>query len=171
MILRPAKTSDASGIAAVHVAGWQAAYRHLLPGAYLDALDPAEREVRWSMRLPRGVLIAEVDGQVAGFASTGRCRDKDLPDSTELYALYLAPDRWRHGLGSALLEAVVVPGLVLWTLAGNGGARAFYERRGFRTDGAAKTISPGGHVLVELRYQLGEVPGYGARARRQDVHS
>ena len=154
MILRPAKTSDAADIAAVHVAGWQVAYRHLLPAAYLDALDPAEHEVRWSMRLPRGVLIAEVDGQVAGFVSTGRCRDEDLPDSTELYALYLAPDRWRQGLGSALLEAVVVPGLVLWTLAGNGGARAFYERRGFHTDGAAKTISPGGHDLVELRYRL-----------------
>lgn len=108
-----------------------------------------------STRLPRGVLIAEVEGQVAGFASTGRCRDEDLPDSTELYALYLAPDRWRQGLGSALLEAVVVPGLVLWTLAGNRGARAFYERRGFHTDGAAKTISPGGHDLVELRYRLG----------------
>jgi len=121
VIVRPAKTSDASGIAAVHVSGWQAAYRHLLPAAYLDALDPAEREVRWSRRLPCGVLVAEVDGQVAGFASTGRCRDEDLPDSTELYALYLAPDWWRQGRGSALLEAVVVPGLVLWTLAGNGG--------------------------------------------------
>jgi len=51
VILRPAKTSDAAGIAAVHVAGWQAAYRHLLPAAYLDALDPAEREAQWSTRL------------------------------------------------------------------------------------------------------------------------
>jgi GNAT superfamily N-acetyltransferase len=35
-------------------------------------------------------------------------RDEDAgPDTAEIAALYVSPDRWRTGLGSALLDAAV----------------------------------------------------------------
>lgn len=40
MDIRPTRMQDAPEIAVVHVLSWQAAYRGLLPQAYLDGLDP-----------------------------------------------------------------------------------------------------------------------------------
>jgi GNAT superfamily N-acetyltransferase len=64
-IIRSAHIDDAAQIAVVHVRSWQGAYRGLLPQAYLDGLDPAQRVGRWERSL------AEVDAGHAG-ADAGR---------------------------------------------------------------------------------------------------
>jgi ribosomal protein S18 acetylase RimI-like enzyme len=63
----------------------------------------------------------------------------------ELVAIYVDPDQWRSGAGTALMDAAAqrLAGLpysevVLWTFAGNHRAIAFYERHGWRADGAEK---------------------------------
>jgi len=43
MEIRHARRGDADEVARVHVRAWQAAYRGLLPDAYLDALRPEDR--------------------------------------------------------------------------------------------------------------------------------
>jgi GNAT superfamily N-acetyltransferase len=50
-VIRAARTADAAQIAVVHVRSWQSAYRGLLPQAYLDGLDPAQRVGRWERSL------------------------------------------------------------------------------------------------------------------------
>ena len=52
MEIRAARMQDVPQIAVVHVRSWQAAYRGLLPQAYLDALDPAQRISRWERIVP-----------------------------------------------------------------------------------------------------------------------
>jgi len=47
MLLRPAEPADAMGVARVHVRSWQAAYRGLLPDAYLDGLRAEDRAQRY----------------------------------------------------------------------------------------------------------------------------
>jgi GNAT superfamily N-acetyltransferase len=49
--------------------------------------------------------VAVADGTVCGFATTAPCRDGDRAGFGELCALYVDPDWWRHGAGSALLCA------------------------------------------------------------------
>jgi GNAT superfamily N-acetyltransferase len=79
----------------------------------------------------------------------------------ELYAIYLLPDAWRRGGGTALcmgaLEALRHRGLntvTLWVLRQNGPARAFYERMGFLADGASNLKPHGDPVEVdEVRYR------------------
>jgi GNAT superfamily N-acetyltransferase len=58
-------------------------------------------------------------------------------------SLYVAPERWGHGYGRALLaagrEALVELGyepLWLWVLEGNDRAQALYESDGWVLDGA-----------------------------------
>lgn len=124
---------DAAALAAVHVLSWQAAYRDLLPGPYLDALDPGERAAVWHARLtapdrPTVLLTTEADGRVVAFScfrawpdgpdeageSDGTAEAAGAADepgaldpatTAELAALYSLPEVWGTGVGRALLAA------------------------------------------------------------------
>ena len=164
MHIAPATPDDCAAIAGVHVASWRHAYRHLLRPAYLDALSVERREASWRQVLAQGesaLLVAHVDGQVAGFASFGACRDEGAPSGRgELWALYAAPHVWTQGVGRALWQASRA-GLValgfreasLWVLAGNARAIHFYETVGFVVDAdSAKDFELGGALVREIRY-------------------
>ena len=59
--LRLANPSDAHGLAEMHVATWQVAYRGLLPDDFLDGLTVAARAERWQQILtnsPRQTWVA-----------------------------------------------------------------------------------------------------------------
>lgn len=47
MVIRRATPEDASGIAAVHVYSWQAAYRGVVPDDFLRSLSIEDRETVW----------------------------------------------------------------------------------------------------------------------------
>ena len=102
-----------------------------------------------------------MDGNdIVGFVTVSPSRDEDLPGFGEVRALYVAPDRWRSGAGSALLaQAEVLLGDAgfneahLWVLEDNPRARRFYERAGWALDGARKVVEIGGRPLAEVRYR------------------
>jgi GNAT superfamily N-acetyltransferase len=146
--VRSGTADDAAGIAAVHVASWQAAYRGLLPHGYLDTLSVADRRQRWTRILadpdPRiDTLVAIRAGRVAGFAGVGpRRREKPGYGDGELYAIYLQPDCWGHGIGfhlhRAALDRLCELGFTtatVWVLGGNQRAVRFYRRNGWRDNG------------------------------------
>jgi len=151
------------------VDAWRAAYADLLPASFLAALDAAERSERWRARIgpaagPGSATIVAVDdtGAVLGFAHTGPLRDDDLDrrERAELYTIYVDPAAWRRGVGSALMAAVdefwwpsAVRELVLWVFEDNADGRAFYERLGWRPDGARKIDDFGGVHVAEMRYR------------------
>ena len=162
--ITPARAEDCAELARVHVASWQRAYRHLLPVAYLDALSAERREAAWREVLAQGrseLLVARADGDVAGFASFGPCRDEGAPPGRgELWALYVAPRHWSTGVGLALwraaqarLVALDFGETSLWVLAGNTRAIGFYASVGFAPEpGAAREFEMGGAKLREIRY-------------------
>ncbi|MEV4255377.1 GNAT family N-acetyltransferase [Spirillospora sp. NPDC049652] len=165
MIVRHATPEDAEPIARVHVAAWQLAFRGVLPEAELDALHWTQRVGGWRERIAPGsgvtVLVAEVDGEVAGFAASGPPHDADLrPERAwELYMMYLGPASWRRGIGTALLRRTIeavpphVPEMVLWVLDENARARAFYERHGLTADGTSRP-SMLGPPYTDFRYRV-----------------
>ncbi|MEU0570394.1 GNAT family N-acetyltransferase [Nonomuraea sp. NPDC005983] len=168
MQIRRAELADADDIATVHVRSWQAAYRGLIPQNYLDGLDPARRRPVWERLLtetswPRqGVLVAEVDGSIAGFAGIGPTRDHDEdPASTgEVSTIYLLPQVWGVGIGrrlmAAALESLTVAGYkqaTLWVLDTNAQARRFYESNDWHADGLIKHDRTLGFTLTEIRYR------------------
>jgi len=79
------------------------------------------------------VLVAELDGRVAGFAAVV---------GGELDGLFVEPDLWRSGVGKALVDEATHyardRGLTLTVIA-NPTAREFYERCGLAVEGEAKT--------------------------------
>jgi ribosomal protein S18 acetylase RimI-like enzyme len=166
--LRHATERDAPAIAEVHVRSWQQAYRGQLPQSFLDSLSVADRADSWRRWLAstpaadRPFWVAEVARAVVGFVTTGPSRDEDAPPGTsEVYAIYVAPECWEKGIGSRLLEHAVhdlrrhgYAAATLWCLGTNAQARGFYERARWRTDGATKREVIGGVETEEVRYRL-----------------
>lgn len=107
------------------------------------------------------IWVVEEAGVVAGFATTGPSRDEDAERGTgEVNAIYLAPEAWGRGLGLALLahaaddlRARGFAPLVLWVIEANTRGRRFYERAGWRPDGARKPIDFDGVMVDEIRYR------------------
>jgi len=95
----------------------------------------------WANAIRRAatVLVVEIGGKVAGYATVGRNRARDLPQQGEIYELYLRPEYQGVGLGSRLfaaarekLAAHGLKGMVVWALEDNANALAFYEGAGGR---------------------------------------
>jgi ribosomal protein S18 acetylase RimI-like enzyme len=165
LTLREAKATDARAIAQVHVAAWRAAYRGMMPDAYLAALSVEERVERWTNAIvhpgPAKVAVAVLDGQVAGFCSFGPTRDTDDLDVAEIYSLNIFPPLWGRGAGRMLCEhafreaaARGHEAVTLWVLKENDRARRFYEGLGYAPDGAEKTDTALiGSPLNDVRYR------------------
>jgi ribosomal protein S18 acetylase RimI-like enzyme len=162
--VRRATDADARALATVHVESWRQAYAHVFPAERLAALSVDEREVlaRQVLADPgrETILVGEVDGAVAGFASTGAARAAGT-DTGEVYAIYVAPEYWAQGVGRALmnaaLELLVGSGFeeaVLWVLDDNPRARRFYEAGGWRLDGARREGEHLGVHTNEVRYRI-----------------
>ena len=166
-VIRKATTQDAAGIAFVHVRSWQVAYRGHMPDEFLDGLDVGKRANMWrelTQNPDKIVFVAEDDeSNIVGFSALGTSRDADTnPNTTEIGAIYVHPEKWKNGIGRALLSASLdqlrecgFGEVTLWVLEANQRARAFYESFGFIRDGAMKDDDQWKHFAVrEVRYRL-----------------
>lgn len=157
MEVRPLRDeADVRELTVAHGRAWRAAYEGLLPAAAIDRIavdEPSEARVRAESDRLRGygddrVLVAEDDaGTVRGYAvfrwGENETKNAVHDGEAELKELYVDPDCWGEGFGTALLEAGLerlpeaVGSLALETLEGNDVAAGFYEARGFEPDGTA----------------------------------
>jgi GNAT superfamily N-acetyltransferase len=129
---------------------------------------------------PVRVWLAEADGCGLGFAAweperspeAGRVPARGAPAASgpaleaaaaarpaELLALYVVPEAAGTGLAGRLLAAVWgemtaegFTGATLWVLEANARARRFYERTGWRADGACRLIHRCGAEVASVRY-------------------
>lgn len=137
--IRQARRRDAPAIAEVHYQAWQGAYAGIIPHRTLNRMI-ARRGARWwanAIRRVSTVLVAEIGGEVVGYATLGRNRARNLPQQGEIYELYIRPEYQGIGLGSKLFAAARkkladhgLKGLVVWALEDNVGALNFYEGAG-----------------------------------------
>lgn len=163
MDIRRATPEDADAMAILHVASWRAAYRGLVPDAFLDSLEVDRRAQRFREALSaqaEETYLAEEDGELLGILTIGGCRDEDVePEITgEIWGIYLAPQHWRKGTGSRLCQygerLLSQRGYriaTLWVFAGNAQARRFYEAMGYTADGTSQVRDFGASLEV-IRY-------------------
>ena len=160
----PAHVEDAWAIATVHIRSWKAAYAGMIDPDYLASLSIEDRSIRWQATLAANadpILVARLQGEVAGFVSYGKCRDQGAPlDRGEIWALYVSPSAWGQGLGRTLIQQAMdelatlgFESISLWVLSANHRGRKFYESCGFeRVPGSEKCFDLGGHPVEEVAY-------------------
>jgi len=168
-MVRKAAVEDAERMAEIHISGWRSAYRGILADSFLfGKLRVCRRAENLRKELAEGVVenyVAERGGVVAAFMAIGESRDEDKrgAGSLELWAIYTDPAMLREGLGGELIEFCEKEAarrgkkeVSLWVLRENAMGRAFYERHGYRPDGASKSLerllSVTGKPAVEVRY-------------------
>ena len=149
--------AEIEGKAYVHWKSWQEAYAGLIDQGYLDRMtleSCIEKAYRWRDR----ILVAKDGDKVVGFAGYGPYRDDTLPDTGEIFAIYVLSEYYGKQAGWALMQAALrelaeYPRIALWVLKGNVHAIRFYEKCGFQFDGTEQPITLGREV-IELRMTL-----------------
>ncbi len=168
--VRVATGLDGPAIAAVKWRSYRTAYRGVLPDPFLDGLGIHPPAGYWSGRAAvppsarHSLLVAGARGEVHGFCDAGPARDDDLdPQRTaEIAVLYVDPTAIGLGVGRRLVEAtcdrlvdIGFDDARLWVLRANAGGRRFYERLGWRPDGAEKSrrLEAEDVTFDEVRYR------------------
>lgn len=175
--IRLARTGDAAGIAAVHVASWRETYAGLLPARALVGMSVPRETTAWTRTLAESHLrrpvfvAADSEQKIYGFASAGPTRDDTLDVDGEIYMLYVAPGFTGLGIGRELMRASfrllargACKSLLVWTLADNP-SRFFYEAMGGRR--VAERMHPfwgGSYREIAYAWDNLELPGGAASA-------
>ena len=158
--IRPlCEDDDLLAISRIYALSWKAAYRGILPDAYLDTL----REDRWApfLKDPKDIrsLVMIKDTQFIGTASVCPARDPKMAGWGELVSIYLLPEHYDKGLGKPLLEAALAElermgfkDIYLWVLRDNSRARRFYEKNGFADSGETGSYEISGESIPEVKY-------------------
>jgi phosphinothricin acetyltransferase len=145
MTIREATRADAPGLLAIHNEAV------LTTTAIWDEteVDLPDRVAWLEQRLAAGfpVLVAEVDGVVAGYASYGPWRPKSGYRLTVENSLYVLASHHGRGLGSALIDELLVRArttslhrMVAMIEASNTVSIDLHARRGFRVVGQMSQV-------------------------------
>jgi ribosomal protein S18 acetylase RimI-like enzyme len=139
--IRRAKSEDAAALSNVFDTAWREAYQGIIPSLALERMISRRGPRWWLSTIGRGrpLVVLDVAEAVAGYVSYGRCRDRSLPADGEIDELYLAPEYQGVGFGRRLFKAVCndladrsLNRVVVWSLADNERACAFYRHMGGR---------------------------------------
>ena len=136
VIIRPAADSDLDTILEIH----NAAIRDTLAIWTEVEADRADRE-RWLSVHERDghpVIVAEIDGAVAGYAAYGQWREKTGYRYTMEHSVYVATGYQRRGVARALMTELItlaradgVHTLIGAIEAGNAASISLHEQLGF----------------------------------------
>jgi AcrR family transcriptional regulator len=138
--LRPAREDDVPDLARIWSEGWREAHLGNVPDPLVAARTPDSFRER-ALDLLRCTTVAVVAGEVAGFV---------MVEGDEVQQLYVDPRHRGAGTAAALLaegeRQIAAEGhdrAWLAVVAGNVRARRFYERQGWRDEGAFEHEAPG----------------------------
>ena len=152
VVVRPATADDHEPAIAV----WAAAEAARCGGPAPEEVPAALRE---RFRRPDvWLLVAVDDGQVVGVTQGWPAREDDgagpvITGRCHLSLVFVAPDRWREGIGSRLVDGALEHArslgfdhVQLYTHEDNARAQRLYQGRGFARDGVVRDDAWGDRI-------------------------
>ncbi|MFC4448830.1 GNAT family N-acetyltransferase [Halorussus aquaticus] len=168
--VRPATTGDVGDVRRVARESWHATYDDILGAEAVESVVDDWYDLfalRQSVEREDGLfLVAEREGdggdaetELIGFAQSVLGDEERADDAAaQLPRIYVHPDHWDEGVGSAMLDRVEAwaadrgaERLRLLVLADNEVGNAFYERRGYRAVGERESEFEGETVTDYVR--------------------
>jgi ribosomal protein S18 acetylase RimI-like enzyme len=145
--IRRARPEDARACAEINLLGWRTAYAGLIADDTLEKMNLQDLLGKWNWRLTNKEkdtfcyvsLCPDKDGneEVTGYILAGPNRNKTMPFTHEVLALYLRPEYKRQGIGRLLFRTAIeefkrmdVSSMLVFVLEGNDPARQFYSSFG-----------------------------------------
>jgi len=161
MTIRRALPEDAYDWAVCRISCWQSAYKGIFSEEIINNM-PSEKE----QHIERYKKCLTDQGNIEYYSVV--LSEKMMIGSlvidrinSEIWAIYLLEQFWGKGYGKKIMDFAVnelkcekTKEIYLWVFEKNHRARRFYEKYGFRADGAQKESGRYGIPLVELRYVL-----------------
>ena len=154
-MIREARAGEAETLLAIQRDACVRAFAHIFPPELYPFPDDLVREAWDEVLADRDVevFVAEDAGEPVGSVSVG---------GEFLRTLYVVPEHWRTGIGTALhdhaLERLSARGCgraKLWTLEENWNARRYYEKRGWTlTDETRVVPFPPNPIDVQYAKEL-----------------
>jgi ribosomal protein S18 acetylase RimI-like enzyme len=157
MIIRPFRHSDRAAMTALYSAAWHATYDAIDGPETIDRVIAAlmQGEAPEMFTMPDGdiALVAESDGQLIG-----GIRGHPRGDAVHLSGMYVDPGTQRHGVGGALLSALLAhyptgTAIRADVRPTSQSARTFYARNGFVEIGLGRTDVGGNHHVDMIELQ------------------
>ncbi|WP_293032625.1 GNAT family N-acetyltransferase [Natronococcus sp.] len=158
MEIRPATADDRESLRELARETWHDTYDELSSDVIDETIDDwyGDEELERALSEPgTAVLVAEADGEIAGFAH-GVVQGEE----GDVLRMYVHPDHQREGIGTALherlredLEDFNMSWMRAIDLASNEGGRTFYEELGFEQTGEGE-VEIGGESQREVVYTL-----------------
>ena len=92
--IRRAEPADAAAVSETYRASWHHAYSGLIPFRALNSMIERRGEKWWrkAIRGSTSILVLDVGGEIAGYATLGLNRARGLSQEGEIYELYLKPE-------------------------------------------------------------------------------
>lgn len=149
---------EINGKGYVHYKSWHETYADLMDAAYLEQLT-LEKCTDIAHKWTDNLLVAKDGKKVIGFVGYGAYRDETLPGYGEIFSIYVLAEYQGRKVGYELMNAALdklsdYKKTAVWVLKGNDGAIHFYERYGFRMDGAESEIMLGTpHTEIRMIYE------------------
>ncbi|MCL9814469.1 GNAT family N-acetyltransferase [Natranaeroarchaeum aerophilus] len=159
LMVRDAIPEDIEGITRVAEQGWTTAYRDVLADATIEAAlaewyDPALTRERIEDDDVTYLVAAQAD-TVVGYAS-GAAHDSTV---VGLGSIYVTPDRWGDGIGTALLTEFErrwstrgYDVVQLYVLADNDVGQSFYRSQGYEAV-EEREADLFGEIVTDRRYR------------------
>ncbi len=162
--IRTATLQDIPTISYIHAASWRAAYKGIVPQAYLDELKDDFWVNSFTTCLSKNSIVIKLiehHSKPIGCISYGKAREEAFSDWGEIVSFYLLPDYFHQGYGALLLasalDALKSEGyqkVYLWVLKDNRPARNFYGKHHFICTQDEIQCEIQGTPLVDVRYTL-----------------
>ena len=151
-IIRKNILEDQEQMAHIKIDGWRNAYDEIIASKYLKSLDYTKQTERYISSFDEYkdlVLVAVRGKEVLGYACFDPIEKTGKYDS-ELVSLYIKPENIHKGIGTNLLKETAKEllskgksNMIVWCLAKNENAKAFYFKRG-------------GKIVEEKKVKIGE---------------
>ena len=156
IILRSGNNNDAEALAKIYWRIQAKNFNKPIDDVVIDSQDTEEAS-RWLDKKDSWSQVALIDNKLVGFIIGYPIED----DKEYISYLMVEPNKWRHGLGGALVDWAIdnfqqegKTSILLWMVEDNIQAQEFYENRGFAKTGKSRIHEVTKNKEIEYCFDL-----------------